>query len=83
MKWNRTETSSFGGDGKGPLCGFVPESPAAARARPALEAVLKKMVGWDRPGSMLSIANEEWEIGTFVGSEDDTVAGKGWRRDIL
>lgn len=63
------------------MYGFTPESPGSKR--PSLEAVVKKMVSWDRRKSTLSAANEEWELGTFVGSEEDVVAGKGWRRDTL
>lgn len=40
-------------------------------------------VGWHRRPTLILAESEEWEIGTFVGSEDDVVAGVLGRRDTL
>lgn len=46
--------------------------------------VVKKMsVSWSRRSTLSGAGSEEWEMGTFVGSEDDMVAGKWGRSDTL
>lgn len=77
--------SFVGSDGNGSFYGFSPERPIAARSSSApLRTVVKKMIGWDRRRSVLSTSDEEdWEIGTFVGSDENLVAGKSSRRDTL
>lgn len=80
-------SSFFGGDGKGSFYGFAPASPAP------IEMVVRKMSaalskGGQRRSTTSSLSTEEWEVGTFVGSEDEVVAGNfngklGWRSNTL
>lgn len=59
-------------------------APSPVRRTSDIEMVVNKMsVGWHRRPTLIMAESEEWEIGTFVGSEDDVVAGKWGRRDTL
>lgn len=60
-------------------------APSPVRRTTDIENVVDKMsLSWSRRTATLSTAeSEEWELATFVGSEDDVVAGKWGRRDTL
>ncbi|KAJ0124910.1 hypothetical protein J7T55_006253 [Diaporthe amygdali] len=69
----------YGSDGRGSFFGYVPATPPHKTA--SLEVTVKKLSSWDHRRSTVA-SSEEWEIATFVGSEEEVVAGKGYgRRD--
>ncbi|KAL1861608.1 hypothetical protein Daus18300_008724 [Diaporthe australafricana] len=70
----------YGTDGRGSFFGYVPATPPHKTA--SLEVTVKKLSSsWDQRRSTLA-SSEDWEIATFVGSEEEVVAGKGYgRRD--
>ena len=63
------------------MFGYVPATPPHVHKTPSLEVTVKKLSSWDHRRSTLT-SSEDWgEIATFVGSEEEVVAGKYGRRD--
>lgn len=71
-------SSYFGSDGLGSFYGYTElfDEMLKAAPRPSVEMAKRKssVVVWERRVSG-STVDEEWEMGTFVGSEHDVVAG--------